>query len=260
MRLLSLSLFLILLLPCFASESRILRVCSDPNNMPFSNRQGQGFENRIASLVASRLGEQLEYTWWAERKSFVKNSLGEGLCDVVIGIPSALDSAEVTRPYYRSSYVFLARRDRNLHVSSLLDPRLSNWKIGMQIVGEDYAPPAFLLAQRGITQSIVGFSLFGEYGELNPAHKIVDAVDQGEIDVAIVWGPLAGYFAKSARNPMDIVPVSPAAFRGAPFTYGISMGVRKGDDALKGRLDQVIESESAAIQQILTQYGVPQVQ
>jgi mxaJ protein len=136
---------------------------------------------------------------------------------------------------------------------------LNSWRIGIHIVGEDYAPPAYALARRGITSNVVPFSLFGKYGEENPAAKIIDAVEAGEVDVAIVWGPLAGYFAKKAKVPLDVVPVSPAAFLTIPFTYDISLGVRKGNEVLKAELERVLKTESADVQQILSQYGLPQV-
>ena len=246
-------------LPCIAADQTTLRVCADPNNLPFSNQQGQGFENRLAELVAAKLGTKLEYTWWSQRKSFIKNTLDAGRCDAVMGIPSALDAVTATKPYYRSTYVFVSQHDRKLQVASLEDPRFTEWRVGVHLVGDDYAPPAAALARRGITSNVVGFSLFGEYGEENPPRKIVDAVARGNIDVAIVWGPFAGYFAKQEPVALDIVPVSPAMFLALPFTYDIAMGVRKGNDALKAQLDEVIESESAAIQQILMQYGVPQI-
>ena len=176
-----------------------------------------------------------------------------------MGVPASLDSVTPTEPYYRSTYVFVTRADRNLRVASLNDPRLAEWRIGIHVVGEDYAPPAYALARRGITENVVGFSLFGEYGEENPPRKIIDAVERGSIDVAIVWGPFAGYFAKSAKAPLDIAPVAPATFLAVPFTYDISMGVRKGDNALKSELDSVLERKSEEIRQILLQYGVPQV-
>lgn len=254
-----LSLLLTALLPCMAANQRVLRVCADPNNLPFSNDQGQGFENRIAELISSALKEKLEYTWWSERKSFIKNSLDAGRCDAVLGIPTSLDSVAATQPYYRSTYVFVSRQDRDLQITSLEDPKLANLRIGIHVVGDDYAPPAIALARRGITQNITGFSLFGSYGEPNPPRKLIDAVDQGAIDVAIAWGPFAGYFAKREKGPLDIVPVSPAMYLGVPFTYSISAGVRKGDDALKAELDEVLAHESAAIQQILSQFGVPLV-
>lgn len=248
---------MIVVLSCMAADQSLLRACADPNNMPFSNQQRQGFENKIAELVARKLGMKLEYTWWSQRKSFIKNSLDAGRCDVLLGIPTSLDAVSATEPYYRSTYVFVSRRDRNLNIQSLADERLDRLRIGIQVVGDDYAPPAAALARRGITQNITGFSLFGAYGEINPPRKIIDAVARGEIDVAIVWGPLAGYFAKCEDVPLDIVPVSPAMFLGVPFTYDISMGVRKGDEALKVQLDAVLKSESAAIQDILMEYGLP---
>ncbi len=254
-----LSFLLLSMWPCMAGNQRVLRVCADPNNLPFSNEQGQGFENKIAELISSALNEKLEYTWWSERKSFIKNSLDQGRCDAVLGIPSSLDSVAATQPYYRSTYVFVSRQDRNLHITSLGDPELSNLRIGIHLVGDDYAPPAIALARRGITQNITGFSLFVSYGEPNPPRKLIDAVDQGTVDIAIAWGPFAGYFAKSEKAPLDIAPVSPPMYLGVPFTYSISAGVRKGDNALKTELDEALVRESAAIQQILSQFGVPQV-
>lgn len=153
----------------------------------------------------------------------------------------------------------MSRRDRNLDITSLNDPRLANWRVGIHVVGDDYAPPAYALARRGITSNIVGFSLFGEYGKPNPPAKVIDAVAAGDIDVEIVWGPFAGYFAKDAKTPLDVVPVSPAVFLAVPFTYDISAGVHKGNQALKAELDRALESDSAAIQQVLSEYGVPQV-
>ncbi len=242
-----------------AQATTVLRVCADPNNLPFSNDAGQGFENKLAELVAAKLGSPLAYTWWSERKSFVKNSLQAGKCDVLLGIPSTLDSVEVTRPYYRSSYVFVTRRDSNLDIKSLSDFRLAKLRIGIQVVGEDFAPPAFALARRGITRNVTGFRLFGNFGEANPPRKIIDAVENRQIDVAIVWGPFAGYFAQSVESPLLIEPVSPSVYLGVPFTYSISMGVRKGDDALKEKLNAVLQSDSAAVERILSQFGVPEV-
>ncbi len=254
-----LSCLLICASPFLAAGESTLRVCADPNNLPFSNQQSQGFENKIAELAAAKLNVRLEYAWWTQRKSFAKHSLEQGACDVVMGVPNSLPDVLATKPYYRSTYVFISRHDRNLNITSLADPRLSDLRIGIHVVGDDYAPPAYALARRGITQNIVGFSLFGEYGETNPPHKLIDAVDRGDVDVAIVWGPFAGYFGQTAKAQLDIVPVMPSTFLGVPFTYDISAGVRKGDGTLKAELNQIFESEQAAIQQILDQYGVPQV-
>jgi mxaJ protein len=253
-----LSVFLFSVLPGIAAEQAVLRVCADPNNMPFSNEQAQGFENKLAELIAGRLGTKLEYVWWSQRKSFVKNSLDEGRCDLIMGVPSSLSSLAATRPYYRSTYVFVSRQDRNLQVTSLADPRFSEWRIGVHVVGDNYAPPAAALARRGITQNVIGFSLFGENGEANPPRRLIDAVTHGNIDLAIVWGPFAGYFAKQEPAALDVVPVSPSMFLSIPFTYDISAGVRKGNEALRAEVDRVLENESAAVQQILLEYGVPQ--
>ena len=151
-----------------AASRRVLRVCADPNNLPFSNQAGEGLENRLAELVAAHLEAELQYVWWAERKSFLRNSLQAGLCDVVMGVPSTLDSVSVTRPYYQSTYVFVERTDRHLKIASLNDPRLEQLKIGIHIVGDDYAPPAHLLARRGLASQLAGYSLYGPLGEPNP--------------------------------------------------------------------------------------------
>ncbi len=254
-----LSIALVAALGCLTAYAGVFRVCADPNNLPFSNDKGEGFENKIAELIAGKLGDKLEYTWWSQRKSFVKNSLDQGRCDAVIGVPSTLESITATRPYYRSTYVFVSRHDRALGITSLQDARLDRCRIGIHVVGDDYAPPAVALARRGITANVIGFSLFGEYGEPNPPAKIIDAVARGDLDVAIVWGPLAGYFAKNASTPLDIVPVSPALFLAVPFTYDISVGVHKGDEVLKDKLKDVLENESVPIEKILSEYGVPQV-
>jgi mxaJ protein len=254
-----LSFVLIGFLQCFAAEQSVLRVCADPNNMPFSNQRGEGFENKIAELIAGKLEAKLEYSWWSERKSFIRNSLDQGRCDVVMGVPSTLESVTATKPYYRSTYVFVSRHDRNLEITSLDDPRLEHWRIGIHVVGDDYAPPAYALARRGVTANVVGFSLFGDYGESNPPARLIEAVARGDIDIAIVWGPFAGYFAKRAKAALDVVPVSPPVFLAVPFTYGIALGVHKGNETLKSELDNLLDKESGAIQQILSEYGVPQL-
>lgn len=241
------------------SFGRVLRVCADPNNLPFSNEAQQGFENRLAELVARDLDATLEYTWWSERKSFVKNSLNSDRCDVIMGIASGVDSVLTTAPYYRSTYVFVSRADRKLNVSSLADERLAKWKIGIHIVDDDYAPPAHALAGRGLGANLVGFSLFGAYGEANPPARIIDAVVNRSVDVAIVWGPTAGYFAARARDALEVTPVRPPMWMGIPFTYDISMAVRMNDEKLKGELNGVLQHECAAVRSLLAQYKVPQL-
>jgi mxaJ protein len=240
----------------------ILRVCADPNNLPFSNQRGEGFENKIAELLAQDLGERVEYTWWAQRRGFFRNTLRAGTCDLVIGVPAAFEMALTTRPYYRSTYVFLTRKDRRLKLTSFDDPALRKLKIGVQIIGDDFsnAPPAHALSRRNIVGNVKGFTVYGDYSQPNPPARIVDAVAKGDVDVAIVWGPLAGYFAKQSHVPLAIVPVSPQIDQPfLPFVFDISMGVRRDDQELRDQVEQVLEKRRDDIDRILESYGIPRV-
>jgi mxaJ protein len=239
---------------------RFLRVCADPNNLPFSNRRLEGFENRIAELVARDLGAIVAYTWWPQRRGFVRNTLNAGDCDAVMGVPASYELVLTTRPYYRSTYVFVSRRDRHLGVRSFDDPVLRRLSIGVQLVGDDYAnsPPAHALAARGVIGNVHGYSVYGDYSRESPPAAIVDAVGRGEVDVAVVWGPLAGYFARRQPVPLDIVPVSPQIdLPFLPFVFDISMGVRRQDKELKEKLDGILERRRPEIDAILDAYGVP---
>jgi quinoprotein dehydrogenase-associated probable ABC transporter substrate-binding protein len=241
---------------------RTLRVCADPNNLPYSNQKQQGFENAIASLVARDLNARVAYTWWPQRRGFVRMTLKHGDCDVVMGIPSNFDQALPTAPYYRSSYVFVTRTDRHLGITSFDDPRLKKLKIGVQMIGNDHvnSPPAHALAQRGIIDNVTGYTVYGDYRAQAPIRDIVDAVAQGKVDVAVIWGPQAGYFARQEPVALDIVPVSPQIdLPFLPFVFDISMGVRRGDTALREQLDREIERRHDDIERILDRYGVPRV-
>ena len=202
------------------------------------------------------------YTWWAQRRGFVRNTLNAQECDVVMGVPAAFELTAVTRPYYRSSYVFVSRHDRNLHVRSLDDPVLRRLTIGVQLVGDDYAntPPAHALARRGIVQNVRGYNVQGDYRRQAPPARIVDAVANGDVDIALAWGPLAGYFASRARVPLDVVPVSPEFDSPAlPFVFDIAMGVRRTDRPLRDTLDAILVRRHASIDSLLRAYGVPLV-
>jgi mxaJ protein len=255
-----------LLLACNRGEAarspRILRVCSDPNNLPFSNQRLQGFENKLATLIAREMEATVRYTWWAQRRGFIRNTLNTGECDVVMGVPSSFELALVTRPYYRSTYVFLSRRDRHLNVRSFDDPILRDLKIGVQIIGDDYAnaPPAHAFDRRGIVGNLIGYTVYGDYREDSPPARIVRGVAQGEVDLAVVWGPLAGYFAPRQPVPLDMTPVSPQIdLPFLPFVYDIAMGVRRSDPALKDELDGILERKRPEIDALLASYGVPRV-
>lgn len=240
----------------------VFRVCADPNNLPYSNRAGDGFENRIAELLATDRGGTLEYTWWPQRRGFLRNTLSADRCDIVIGMPTSAERVLTTRPYYRSSYVFVDRRERALQLASLDDPRLRDLRIGVQLVGDDFAnsPPAHALSNRGLVDNIVGYPVYGDYSQPAPLAAIVNAVDRGDIDAAIVWGPPAGYFAKSSHNALEVTPVSPQADASSlPFVFDISMAVRPNDRHLRGELDDFIVRRRTDIDAILATYGVPRV-
>jgi mxaJ protein len=237
----------------------VLRVVADPNNLPFSNDKGEGFENKIAELIARDLGGRVEYTWWAQRRGYIRNTIRHGDSDVVIGVPQDLDALLTTRPYYRSSYVFVSRADRNLNIQSFDDASLRHLKVGVQLVGEDGAnsPPAHALGKRGIVDSVVGYSVYGDYRQPNPPSRIIDAVASGEVDVAVVWGPLAGYFAQSQPAPLRITPVKEQQDGAFPLAFNMSVGVRRGNKPLRDRIDQVLVARQQEIARILDDYHVP---
>ena len=242
--------------------SREVRVCADPNNLPFSNQREEGFENRLANLIATELGANVRYTWWPQRRGFIRNTLAARKCDLVMGMTSGAERMLTTTPYYRSTYVFVFRKDRHLAVTSLDDPALRTLRIGVQLVGDDYAnsPPVHALSRRGIVGNLVGFSVFGDYSQENPPARIVDAVISRDVDLAVAWGPLAGYFAKRSPVPLEIVPVSPAVDPpGLRFAFDISLAVRPDDIAFKEQLEGILQRKRLDVDRILRDYGVPLV-
>jgi mxaJ protein len=245
-------------LACFAciGHARELRVCADPDNLPISHADGSGFENRIAELVAAELGAELRYEFLKQVRGYVRKSMGEGLCDVFIGVPKDLERVMTTRPYYRSSYVFVdGARAKGLHTFD--DPRLQHLRIGVQLVGNDLAatPPGHALARYGQFDNVRGFTVFGE-GSV--AQRMVGAVERGDLDTALVWGPGAGHLAAHSARALEVrVAEAPPGLDGAPFEFDIAMGVRRGDKALRDELDAVIERRRGDIDAILAAYAVP---
>jgi mxaJ protein len=245
-----------------ASSIEPLRVCADPNNLPFTNSNGEGFENKIAALLARDLGTRVEYTWFAQRRGFLRNTLAAQTCDVVIGLPVDTDAAWTTKPYYRSTYVFVTRRSRKLRIRSFDDPRLRTLRIGVELVGDDGAntPPAHALSRRGMVSNVVGFSVYGDYRANSPPSAIIAAVARGDVDVAAAWGPMAGYFAAKQPVALDVVPVQPQIDgRFLPQTFSIAMATRRRDQARHDRLEQFIEQRKGDIDRILADYHVPRV-
>jgi len=257
-----LALLPLLSLPLLAG-ARELRVCADPNNLPFSNAAGEGFENRIAELLAKDLGASVHYTWWAQRRGAVRNTLGAGDCDVIPGVASSSGNSGTTDPYYRSSYVFVSRADRKLSgVSSFDDPRLRTLVIGVQLIGDDGAntPPAHALARRGMVDNVRGYMVYGDYRDRAPQSAVIDAVVAGDVDVAVVWGPTAGYFAARSPVPLRLLPVSPwLDGPQSPMVFDISMGVRREDRTLRRELDRALARNAAAIAAVLDGFHVPRI-
>jgi mxaJ protein len=240
-----------------------LRVCADPNNLPFSDAQQQGFENKLAELIAAELGKTVAYTWWAQRRGFIRNTLKAQQCDVMMGVPIGYDPVETTRPYYRSTYVFVSRRDRDLDISSLADERLRQLSIGVHLIGADGSntPPADALAHRGITDNVKGYMVYGDYRQSSPPSRLIEAVENGDIDLAAAWGPLAGYAAKSSPVPLRLTPIDDnGQFAPLKFRFALAMGVRKGDHALREQLDETIARKRPKIRELLASYGVPLVE
>ncbi len=241
-------------------DKKQFRVCADPENLPFSNQKLDGFENKIAALLAKEFNAPLSYVWWGQRHGFIRNTMNatlkEARCDIVIGVPAGYDEVLTTRPYYRSTYVFVYPRGKGLQIKSLDDPVLKKIRIGVHLLGDDYTnpPPVHELAKRGIVDNVVGFDTF--YSAENPPNRIIDAVAGGTIGAAIVWGPAAGYFVGRQAVPLEVVTV-PSGKTDLPFAFDISMGVRPGDVMLKAELERALDRKQVEIQKILKDYGVP---
>ena len=234
-----------------------LRVCADPDNLPYSHAQRSGFENRIAQLIADDFGLPLEYAWLPDLRGFVRKTLGAGLCDLIVGVPVGFERTLNTRPYYRSSYMLVERDADATPPRDFADPRLRRWRIGVQLVGDDLAatPPGHALALAGATDNVVGFPIAGEQPA---AARIVQAMARGELDAAFVWGPQAGWYARRCAAPLQLHYLPPpATLEAQPFSFAIAMGVRRGDQALRDRVDDFIARRQGDIDRILAEYGVP---
>ena len=252
----------LLLGSCDLIPQRTITACADPNNLPFSNKAGQGFENKLAEMIATDLHAKLDYVWWAQRRGYVRNTLNEKKCDFWPGVATNVEMLATPRPYYRSTYVFVTRADEKLGGLTLDDPRLKHLKIGVELVGDDASntPPAHALSSRGIVDNVRGYMLYGDYSKPNPPAEIVRAVERGDVDVALVWGPLAGYFAARSPVPLRLDPVTPwMADMQWPMQFDISVGVQKDNQKLLKEIDHILTVRSGEIRKMLDAYRVPVV-
>lgn len=243
-----------------ADTDASLRVCADPNNLPFSNHAGQGFENKLAQMLGAWMHKPVEYTWEAQRKQFLRDTLDANKCDVVIGLPTDDKEELTTKPYYRSTYALVYRGNAPYQLKSLDDPRLRKLEIGVHAMGDDWAdlPSGSVLAHRGIVRNVHIYKLYSDYSRANPSADLIEAVSKGDVDVAIAWGPLAGYFATREPVKLKVVPIT-HAHAILPFEFSISMAVRHGDEKLRDQLNAFLRDKRDAIRALLTQYGVPQL-
>ncbi len=236
------------------AQSPALRVCGDPDNLPFSNERLEGFENRIAAVVAAELGATPVYAWWPHQRGLVRNTIDAGTCDVIFGVPEGLDFVLWTKPYYRSSYVMAYRADRGYDFRSLDAPELRQLRIGVHV----NTPPEESLARRGLLDNVSTYSLFFDpRGDRDRPRKLLDDLVAGTLDVAVAWGPLAGHAATMSNAPLELVRLADEP--GVPLSFDISMGVAKGNEALQGRLEAAIDRRQTEILAILAEYGVPLV-
>jgi mxaJ protein len=255
------SLSLLLLFSFFACSSdaapadkKFLRVCADPDNLPFSDVHGRGFENQLAHMVARFLDEDLQFVWQRMGRGFVREFMDGNKCDLVVGIPAAFRPLLTTEPYYRSSYVFLTRQSATFRPGSLDDPKLKNVRIGVEALEENYTPPAEALSRRGLQAQLVGIYSVGSH-----SMDLARAVSRDDVDLAIMWGPTAGYAAKHSGEAFSLTPLLPESDGALPFTFSIAMGVRKGNRELQTKLDAFIAAHRVGIAKLLDRYGVPQL-
>ena len=234
-------------------DPNVFRACGDPRNLPFSNDKSEGFENKLAELFAAKLGKKLSYTYYPQATGFVRMTLGSYRCDVIMGFPQGDDQAQVTIPYYRTTYALITKRGSGLEdVTAIDDPRLKEKRIG--IVAK--TPPSTNMAVNGLLGHAKSYPLFIDTRADSSAQAMIDDLNQGNIDCGILWGPMAGYFAGKANPPMVVVPLVKET-AGPPMMYRIGMAVRPADQEWKRTLNKLITENQAEINKLLISYNIP---
>lgn len=243
------------LLCASAAQADELRVCADPDNLPFSNAKGEGFENHIINLLAQGMGRTVTYVWTTERRATAIEVMARGRCDVVPGAIAGAAGVMTTRAYMHSAYALVSRDD--VRVTGFDDPQMKRLRIGVQSVGDDaVTPPVEALLSRGLAGNLRPYTLHGNASDPNTAGGMVHAVAARDIDAAVLWGPFAGYYAARQDIALNVVAVA-AAPQDPPMDFAISMAVRSGDVALRDALDRALAANRPAITAILGDYHVP---
>ena len=234
-------------------DPKVFSVCADPHNMPFSTDKGEGFENKLAELFANKLGKGSAYAWYPQATGFVRNTLAAHRCDVIMGAPQGDDMVQVTNPYYRTAYALVFKQGRGLEgVDTLEDPRLKGKRIGI-VAG---TPPGNNMATNGLMANAKPYPLVVDTRVDSSAEAMMRDLEAGDIDVGVLWGPMAGYYAQQARSPMTVVPLVKET-TGPRLAYRIAMGVRFADQDWKRLLNRMITENQPAINKLLLSYGVP---
>jgi quinoprotein dehydrogenase-associated probable ABC transporter substrate-binding protein len=234
-------------------DPKVLRVCADPHNMPFSTEKREGFENKVAELFAEKLGRGLAYAWYPQATGFVRNTLAAHRCDVIMGAPQGDDLVQVTNPYYRTAYALVFKRGSGLDgVDTLEDPRLKGKHIGI-VAG---TPPGNNMAVNGLMANAKPYPLVIDTRVDSSAAAMMRDLEAGEIDAGVLWGPMAGYYAQQAGVPMTVVPLVKET-TGPRLAYRIAMGVRFADQDWKRLLNRLIAENQPAINKVLLSFGVP---
>jgi quinoprotein dehydrogenase-associated probable ABC transporter substrate-binding protein len=229
-----------------------LKVCADPNNLPFSDDKKEGFENKIAELIGAELGRSVDYAWFPQVIGFVRNTLRAHLCDLVMGTVAGDEIMQTTTPYYFTTYVILYRSDKGLAIAGLHDPRLKILRLG--VVGG--TPPSDLLVRHDLMSHTKPYALMVDTRAESPTHEMVQDVSDGTIDVGFLWGPIAGYYRKHDAIPLTLVPLKNES-DGPRMSYHIAMGVRANEPEWRRGINTVILKRHADIIAILRDYGVP---
>lgn len=230
-----------------------LRVCADPNNLPFSNDKGEGFENKIAELMAKELGVPLHYTWFPQSVGFVRMTLRANRCDLIMGVVAADELVQNTNPYYRSTYVLVHREGEGDRFGSLDSPFMQSARIGI-VAG---TPVADLLVRKGLMAQARPYQLLVDTRLEQPARQMVEDVAKGELDAALLWGPIAGYWDRKQPAPLTLVPLASDPRTGIRLDFRISMGIRPNEPQWKRDVNDLIRKLRPEIQKILLDYGVP---